>query len=200
MDFSPASQTLYYVGWRSFHHRGYLVAYLRAKDLVGVSKYSTDSIVDTEELFESDTWDSAPWVWKGASEALYELSKCNADLALPQRSITEEDKDAKWLFKLEAVFVEWYETGKLDWETLTDKMEYSAIQGDLQGQERSVAMRSFERDTAMRDQDKAEAAEMIKKWNENPLPVKIGLPTRGSLPKWITDAMADMGTEPPYAD
>lgn len=161
MEFQPSQQTLFYVGWRSFHHRGYLVAYDRDADVVGVTKYQTFSEADTDEEFESETWESVNWVWKGPSAAFKEIAKGQLDPRMTTRSIQKEDTDAKWLLKLMEVFIQWYDDGKPEWEKLDEKHEFNSICSNF-GNSGLAAISTFERDTAMRDADRLAASRFIE--------------------------------------
>lgn len=192
MDFMPSRQTLYYVGWRSFHHKGYLVAYARSSDEIGLTKYQTFSEADTDDLFKADTWDTVNWVWRGSSCAFYELAREHTDPSMTSRKIEKSDKDAKWLLKLLDVFVEWYEAGKPCWENLTEKREFSSICGDF-GDTGLAAVSSFDRDTAMRDQDRAEAAQRIAELDGKKISlVPLTQANFGDLPEWLQGAMQDV--------
>ena len=167
--FLPTQQTLYYVGWRSFHHKGYLVAYHRETDIVGVTKYETCSCNDTAELFAQETWESVNWEYRGSTEAFYAICQGHLDVKLPSRKVHEEDYNAKWILKLQDVFVEWYEAGKPRWEDEKTKREENAIRGGVNdhlsalegGRAGDMDADSFQRDTAIRDADKAAARRWI---------------------------------------
>lgn len=171
--FVPSSHTLYYVGWRSFHNRGYIVAYLREKDIVGVIDYSTCSCNDTDELFQASTWGKSKWNYVGTAQECYELCKGHRDFALPEREVGEDDFNAKWILKLQDVFVEWYNAGKPRWEEETPKRAHNAIRGgkvdrlarwgEAPG---SNDMASFAQDTAIRDADKRAGIEMVGQLQE----------------------------------
>jgi hypothetical protein len=174
--FVPSTQTLYYVGWRSFHNRGYVVAYLRERDLVGVVEYETCSCNDTDELFQTATWGNASWKYLGSTAEFYPLCKGHRDFALPAREVSEDDYNAKWVLKLQDVFVEWVDAGKPRWEEETPKRAHNAIRGGkvdqftVNGERPGTSdMASFARDTAIRDADKRAGIEMVKKMQEQGL-------------------------------
>jgi len=176
IPFVPSAQTLYYVGWRSFHNRGYVVAYLREKDLVGVIEYETCSCNDTDELFQSATWGDASWKYVGTALDFYTLCKGHRDFSLPVREVSEDDYNAKWILKLQDVFVEWHDTGKPRWEEETPKRAHNAIRGGkvdqliVQGEQAGTNdMNSFARDTAIRDADKRAGIEMVRRMQEQGL-------------------------------
>ncbi len=104
--FIPSQQTLFYVGWRSFHHKGYLVAYHRQSDTVGVTKYGTCSCNNTDELFADETWELLNWEYKGATSDFYALCRDHRDMKLPERKVEQEDFNAKWVLRLHDVFCE----------------------------------------------------------------------------------------------
>ena len=167
--FVPSAQTLYYVGWRSFHHRGYVIAYLREEDVVGVIDYKTCSCNDTDELFEEATWGNANWTYIGRADDLYSLCREHRDLKLPSRQVHEDDFDCKWILKLQDVFVEWIDAGKPQWEKEDPKRAFNAIRGGkVDGMTEPAGagdndMASFVRDPAIRDWDKANAVSFIER-------------------------------------
>lgn len=184
VSFEPGKQTLYYVGWRSFHHTGYLVAYDRERDLVGVTKYDTCSCNNTEELFQTDTWDTVNWEYQGTADAFYHICQQRQDFKLPQRTVSEDDFNAKWILKLQAAFCEWYEADKPHWEDESPKRQFNAFRGGRNdritemegGSSYNGDMADFDTDVAIRDADTAQAKEWIESLGGEGSRVKLVLP------------------------
>lgn len=183
------TQTLYYVGWHSFHQRGYLVAYDRVHDVVGILKYYLDSTMSTEEASKGRDWEEEDnWFWRGDSKTTYAVCVANKDFRLPDRQMQKDDVDAKWLFKLQLLFAEWVDAGKPMWEE--NPREYNAINGNIKSElNMEEAMSTFDKGAAHLERER-----------EHPFG-RPGLPvnTDTGLPVWLEDAREDVrkGVNPP---
>ena len=156
-------------------------------------------MTDTEEQFEHDSWETVKWEWQGQTDAFYALSKNYQDLKIPGRLLQNDDVGAKWLFKLQDVFIEWFDAAKPEWERLTDKQEFNAIDSKVGPGGLAEAVQTFPGDTDLRDQDTAEGERMVRALNENPRPIQlVPLSKASNLPGWLTSAMADMAE--PHAE
>jgi len=149
------------------------VAYLREKDVVGIIDYNTCSCNNTDELFQAATWGNSEWVYIGPASKCYELCRQHRDFTLPQREVGEDDFNAKWILKLQDVFVDWYDAGKPRWEEETPKRAHNAIRGgkvdrfcEAGEPTGSNDMGDFARDTAIRNADKRAGIEMVRQMQE----------------------------------